>query len=214
MAEAEEELPTVGRRRRWPAVLVVAAGLIALAILAAWLARERIAGSVISGQLETYGLPATYRIESAGPRRQVLRDIVVGDPAHPDLTIERVETELVPRFGAPAIGAVTLVRPRLYGVYRAGKLSFGTLDKALFGAWQAGTLCLNISADNVSLLTSGLVQNVLPGLTAVTHGKEVPMLLALRPTVDSRRLLGGAAAGEVAIEEGPVDVGGHVWKSR
>jgi hypothetical protein len=133
MAEAEEELPTVGRRRRWPAVLVVAAGLIVLAILAAWLARERIAGSVISGQLETYGLPATYRIESAGPRRQVLRDIVVGDPAHPDLTIERVETELVPRFGAPAIGAVTLVRPRLYGVYRAGKLSFGTLDKALFG---------------------------------------------------------------------------------
>ncbi len=31
------------------------------------------------------------------------------------------------------IGTVTLVRPRLYGRYHAGKLSFGSLDKVLFG---------------------------------------------------------------------------------
>ncbi|MBW8754252.1 MAG: YdbH domain-containing protein [Sphingomonadales bacterium] len=134
MAQAEDDPPIVVRRQRWPVVLAVVVGLIALAIVGGWLARERIAGTVIAGQLETYGLPARYKIESIGPRRQVLRDVVVGDPAHPDLTIERVETELVPTFGAPAISKVTLVRPRLYGSYRGGRLSFGALDKALFGA--------------------------------------------------------------------------------
>lgn len=133
MAEPDDELPTAAPRRRWPVMLALAAGLLALALAAAWLTRDRIAGSVIAGQLDTYGLPATYEIVSIGPRRQVLRNVVIGDPARPDLTIERIETELAPGFSGPAIGAVTLVRPRLYGSWRGGKLSFGSLDKALFG---------------------------------------------------------------------------------
>lgn len=113
-------------------MLAGVAGLILLALVALWVSRERIVGNVIAGQLATYGLPATYKIESIGPRRQVLRDVVVGDPEHPDLTIERVETEITARFGAPIISGVTLVRPRLYGRYVQGKLSFGALDKVLF----------------------------------------------------------------------------------
>jgi hypothetical protein len=99
MSEADEEPPIEVRRRRWPVVLAVALGLIALAIAVAWATRERIAGTVITGQLKALGVPATYKIESIGPSRQVLRDVVIGDPAHPDLTIERVETVLAPRFG-------------------------------------------------------------------------------------------------------------------
>lgn len=129
----EPERPLPGRRRRGGRAAFAVAVLVVLALGLAWLLRDRIAGSLIAGQLRNFDVPATYRIESIGARRQVLRDVVVGDPAHPDLTIERVETELVPTFGAPAIGAVTLVRPRLYGRWRGGKLSFGTLDKALFG---------------------------------------------------------------------------------
>jgi hypothetical protein len=132
MGQPDDELPTRTRRRRWPLVLAVSAGLIVLAILAAWLTRERIAGSVIAGQLDAYELPAQYRIESIGPGRQVLTDVVIGDPARPDLTIERVETEIVPRFGVPAIGEVMLVRPRLYGRLVGGRVSFGSLDKLLY----------------------------------------------------------------------------------
>lgn len=128
--EEAPQRPRRGRRRR---ALVVIAALVALVLAGVWLTRERIAGSVIAGQLDTYGLPATYRIESIGAHRQVLTNVVIGDPAHPDLTVERIETELAPTLGAPVIGKVTLVRPRLYGRYRQGKLSFGSLDKVLFG---------------------------------------------------------------------------------
>jgi hypothetical protein len=132
MGQPDDELPITTRRKRWPLVLAALAGVIVLAILAAWLTRERIAGSVIAGQLDAYGLPAQYNIESIGPGRQVLTNVVIGDPARPDLTIERVETEIVPRFGVPAIGEVTFVRPRLYGRLVGGRVSFGSLDKVLY----------------------------------------------------------------------------------
>ena len=133
MAQVVDDPPIPMRRRRWPVLVVMVAGVVAAALAFAWLVREQIAGSVIRGQLETYGLPANYEIESIGPRRQILRNVIVGDPKRPDLTIERVVTELTPTFGAPAISAVTLVRPRLHGAWRDGRLSFGSLDKALFG---------------------------------------------------------------------------------
>lgn len=121
------------RRRRGRIVGIVLALVLVAALAATWLSRERIAGNVIAGQVETLGLPATYRIVSIGARRQVIADIVVGDPARPDLTIERAEVEIVPRIGAPGIRRILLVKPRLYGAYRDGKLSFGSLDTVLFG---------------------------------------------------------------------------------
>lgn len=129
-AESEAEAP---RRRRWRIVLGAATVALLVALVLAWIGRERIAGDIISGQLEAYDLPATYRIESIGPGRQVLRDIVIGDPRRPDLTIERLEAVIEPRWGVPAMGGLRLVRPRFYGSYRAGKLSFGSLDPLIFG---------------------------------------------------------------------------------
>lgn len=113
------------------------AALIALIVLAAllaglWLARERLAGGVIDRQLAALDLPATYTIESIAPGRQVLTDVVVGDPAAPDLTVERVVVELRYGFGLPTIGTVVLDRPRLFGSYGEDGLSFGSLDGLLF----------------------------------------------------------------------------------
>lgn len=102
--------------------------VLAVALVLLWLSREKLADDYISGQIEQLGLPATYQIESIGTGKQVLTNIVVGDPAHPDLTIERVEAEV----GVSGLGRITLVRPRLYGSYIGGKLSFGSLDKVLF----------------------------------------------------------------------------------
>lgn len=117
------------RKRRWwliaPALLL---GLVALA----WLARERIADDFIAGQLESMGVPATYRIESIGTDRQVIKDVVIGDPARPDMTIARVEVETVTGWGLPGVGRITLVRPRLFGTLRDGKFSFGSLDPLIF----------------------------------------------------------------------------------
>jgi hypothetical protein len=36
--------------------------------------------------------------------------------------------EIAPTFGIPAISKVTLIRPRLFGTIRQGKLTLGALD--------------------------------------------------------------------------------------
>jgi hypothetical protein len=113
-------------------VLPGVAAVFALALTLAWFSRERIADNLISGQIDTLGLPATYEVESIGTDEQVLRHIVIGDPARPDLTIDRVKVRLLPRWGVPALGRITVEQARLYGSYRGGKLSFGSLDKLLF----------------------------------------------------------------------------------
>lgn len=132
----EPDDPAPPSRRRWPVVL----GLVVLVLLAAlswaWLSRERIADNYLGAQLRAMGLPATYEIERVGPVQQVLRKVVVGDPRRPDLTIERAEALIRYRFGFPTIGRITLVRPRLYGSYRGGTLSFGSLDRVLFAKEQ------------------------------------------------------------------------------
>ncbi len=124
----EEAIPPPRLKRRWRIFVV----LLVLALVAVWLAREQIAHKIIAGQLESYDLPATYELEQVSATRQVLRNVVIGDPARPDMTIERVEVETVPTFGLPTIGEVVLVRPRLFGTYKQAKASFGTLDKLIF----------------------------------------------------------------------------------
>lgn len=127
---AAEAAPTP-RQRRWPYLLTIGLGLLALGLLGLWLERENLAHRIIGRQLDQYDLPATYHLEQVGPLTQVVSHVVVGDPKRPDFTAERVEIRIEPTFGLPTIGQVRLVRPRLYGSYRGGRLSFGSLDKVL-----------------------------------------------------------------------------------
>jgi hypothetical protein len=102
-----------------------------------WANRERIAENFIAAELEKRGIPATYEVETIAGRRQVLRNIVVGNPARPDLTVERAEVILRYGFGLPSVAELRLTRPRLYGTYRGGKLSFGALDPLVFPEAEA-----------------------------------------------------------------------------
>ncbi|MEY4952834.1 MAG: hypothetical protein RL299_1258 [Pseudomonadota bacterium] len=126
-----EDVPPPRRRKRWR-VLGALAIVLLLVLSVGWCAREKIANQIIAGSFEDLDLPATYEIEKIGTKRQVLRNIVIGDPAKPDMTVERAEIEIVPTLGMPTVGKVTLVRPRLYGTYKQAKLSLGELDKILF----------------------------------------------------------------------------------
>jgi hypothetical protein len=129
-SQAEGEPRTL--RRRWPWALGGVAVILLAAFAAVWLSRERIADNVLQGELDRLGLPATYEIEKIAPGEQVVRNLVIGDPARPDLTVEevRIATEL--SWGLPGLGRITLVRPRLFGSVKDGKPSFGALDKVLF----------------------------------------------------------------------------------
>ncbi len=119
--------PRPNRRRA-----ILAAGVLIAAGTGLWLARGPIAQSLIDQQLSGLGLPARYTIDSIGAESQILRNIVIGDLAHPDLTIARARVQLVYGLTGPRIGRITLEQPRLYGSFRGGRLSFGALDPLLF----------------------------------------------------------------------------------
>ena len=119
-------------KSRWRRVGVPALAIVLVTGGGLWLSRNDLADRVIAGQLAALGLPATYEIESIGPGTQVLRNVVVGAPGRPDMTVERMLVGIEYRFGTPTIGSVRLIRPRVYGQYLGGKLSFGSLDKVLF----------------------------------------------------------------------------------
>ena len=122
-----------GRKRRLLRnALRVFVVLLLAALALVWFQRERLADDLIASTLADLDVPATYEIDSIGPRRQVLTNVVVGDPDRPDLTIERVEVSITPRFGVPDVTAVHLTQPRLFGTWRDGELSFGSLDPVLF----------------------------------------------------------------------------------
>ena len=133
-APAEPESPSRVRRRRlvWRWLVLPVLVILLLAIAAAWWQRERLADNAIADYLEEKGVEATYEIVSIGPEYQVIRDIVVGDPARPDLTIERAVIGIRARFGLPGVRRVELTNPRLYGTYIDGELSFGALDPLVF----------------------------------------------------------------------------------
>ena len=144
MAEVkpDTDLPDLGpestsRWRFWPQrwrwrVSIVLGALLALAAGLAWGNRVEIAGNFINDTLAQYELEASYEIEDIGTQRQVITNLVVGDPEFPDLTADRVTLLVSYTYGPPAIGKIVVENPRLYGSFKEGQLSFGSLDTLLF----------------------------------------------------------------------------------
>lgn len=121
--------------RRWRyRGLIVCALLLLVSGSATWLGRERIASNLIDGYLVDNGVAARYDIIEIAPGRQVIANLVIGDPAAPDLTAERVVIELGLGLFGPAIEQVTVERARLFGSFTDGKLSLGALDPLVFTA--------------------------------------------------------------------------------
>lgn len=119
------------RRWRWKISLALAL-LLALTLGIAWFSRERIAGDVIDDLIEQNGLSATYEIVSIDPNRQVIANLVIGDPARPDFTAERMVVNLDHGLRAPRLEKISLTGARAYGVWREGRLSFGSLDPLIY----------------------------------------------------------------------------------
>lgn len=121
-------------RRRWSRRRRLAVSLlavVAVALLLVWIERRTIARHFVDGELARRGVPARYEIEQLSPWRQRLTNVVIGDPARPDLTADWIElrTALLPwRFDVLVAKANKVrMRGRLVG----GKLSLGVLDKLM-----------------------------------------------------------------------------------
>lgn len=203
------------RKKRWWIPNAVLALVIALGLLA-WMSRERIANDFIQDQLATYDIPATYEISRIAGQRQVLANVVLGDPAAPDFTAEEVEVQLRWRLGAPQIGRVIVTRPRLYGTYRGGTLSFGALDPAIYRdtgappglpeldvAIRDGRALLETDAGplGVKLEGSGLLSNGFAGTVAIAAPRLDASGCAVR---------GGSAYGALTTTNGEPGFDGPV----
>jgi len=226
-----------GRVRRMVRRMALAgAGLAALVLGGVWGARERLAADLIDREIASLGLPAHYRIESIGLGREVIGAVVVGDPAHPDLTIERVEIALHYGVSGPAIERITLVRPRLFGRLEQGRVHFGALDRVLYAPSSGGpvrlpdwTLALvdargridsgfgpiAFSADGTGRLTDGFAGTLGVVVPQARFGSCLAARTTLfgkvathagRPRVDGPLRLSGLRCGATRVAGGQVDL--------
>jgi hypothetical protein len=114
---------------RW--VLIGVAVLVLLVLVVVWIQRKPIASGVIDRTLAAKGVPARYHIEDLALGRQRLTNVVIGDPAHPDLVADWVELSTEIGFGGPSVTAVRAGHVRLRGRLVDGTLSLGAIDKLL-----------------------------------------------------------------------------------
>jgi len=127
----EEEIANdpVGRRSRFRLYGGILLVLILLGLITLWVSRTTLADNVIQSQLDQMDVTASYEIEDIGLRRQVIRNLVIGDPDRPDLTAELVELGNSLSLGGVGINWVRARGVKLYGRLENGALSFGELDK-------------------------------------------------------------------------------------
>lgn len=121
------------RPRRWRSRIALGLGAaVLLGAGTAWFTRERIAGNVIDSYLQQSGVPATYDIVSIGPNAQVIENLVIGDPARPDLTVRRMVIETGVGWAGPEVRRVRVEGARLFASLRGGTFSLGALDPLVF----------------------------------------------------------------------------------
>jgi translocation and assembly module TamB len=122
--------PEPFRGRRWKRrIFVGVTVLFVVLLLIAWWQRNSIADRFVQNELEARGVRATYKIDQVGFRTQRIRDLVIGDPANPDLTAKLVEVDVALNFSGANLRDVRADGVKLRGRYADGKLSFGELDK-------------------------------------------------------------------------------------
>ncbi len=182
------------------AIIAVAAAL--------WFGREEIAGDLIDDALAANDLEASYEIIDVGPQRQVIGNVVVGDPAAPDLTIDQVIVDIAYSFGAPALRRVELVRPRIYGRQQDGLLSFGALDPLIYaeGDGTTGLPALDIAVvDGRARIETdyAVIGAKLEGAGRLDDG-FAGMLAATAPGIGTQTCRASAATvyGSLSVESG------------
>lgn len=80
------------------------------------------------------------------------------------------------------------------------------LDQAAYGLYSSGGICLDVSSQTVAQLSSALFALLVPSLNTMTGGKNMPMMLSIRPRQPPTVELGKGtyhtdAGGKVVIDE-------------
>lgn len=120
------------RRQRWLRVALGAALpalLVAFAIV--WTERVALASSYIDREFARRGVRASYQVKRIGFGSEIFENLVIGDPAHPDLVARHVEVEILVGLTGPHVGLVTARGVRMKGRVAGGRLDLGEIDRLL-----------------------------------------------------------------------------------
>ncbi|AYO76869.1 intermembrane phospholipid transport protein YdbH family protein [Sphingobium yanoikuyae] len=125
----EDENGEAEIRRGWLRWLGVGTGSLGLVLVALWTQRAPIAENFVNRELNRRGVQANYDLTQVGLRTQRIENVVLGDPARPDLTARWVEVDIAFSGVTPQVAAVRASGVRMRGAYRDGVLTLGELDK-------------------------------------------------------------------------------------
>ncbi len=129
--DAEDDIAP--KRPRWQRirrrVTLVLAAVLGLALATLWSQRTPIAERFVERELAARGVRASYSIAQVAVRTQRVENLVLGDPAHPDLTARSVEVDIAYGGIIPRVGAIRARGVRIYGSLDNKGLHLGELDK-------------------------------------------------------------------------------------
>ncbi len=117
-------------RKRHIALLATSA-LVGIAAGTVWLFRSEIVTHFADREFARRGVHARYTIEQIGLGRHRLRNVVIGDPAHPDLVARTLEIGVGIGMSGPQLTMVRARGVRLRGRWDGHKLHFGDVDKLI-----------------------------------------------------------------------------------
>ena len=117
--------------RKRLAIPLIASGTLAAVGVVGWLNRTSIATDFLESTLAERDVQASYVIDRIGVREQRLRDVVIGDPANPDLIAREVDVSIGIGWTGPYLTAVRARGVRLNGRWTGDTLTLGQVDKLL-----------------------------------------------------------------------------------
>ena len=112
-------------------LLLALLALLLLALLALWIERRQLASQYIERELARRGVQARYDVERVGFGTERIANVVIGDPARPDLTARWIEVELGWTVSGPRVGLIRARGVRLNGRLVDGQLKLGEIDRLM-----------------------------------------------------------------------------------
>ena len=112
--------------------LLVLLILFVIAAAGIWIWRKPIADDYLRDELDRRGVTATYTLDRVGIRTQQVSNLVIGDPANPDLTVRRAIIQVKIKWnGSVKPYRVAARGVRLRGQLVGNRVSWGQIDRLL-----------------------------------------------------------------------------------
>ena len=134
MSDLRPDAPPRADSRRFRGLWRAAAGMVVVVLLVLaglWIDRKPIARGYITRTLATAGVPARYTLAELAPGHQRLTNVVLGNPARPDLVADWIETETSIGVHGARLTGLRAGHVRLRGTMADGHLSLGVIDRLL-----------------------------------------------------------------------------------